>query len=392
MNILFLSRWLPYPPANGSKLRIYNLLRGLAGQHRITLLTFADPAEMGRSLAPLEAICARVQLAPWRAYNPASARARRGLFSLTPRSVLDTFSPDMQRHIETTLAAEPFDLVIASQLDMAAYAPWFAGRPALFEEVEIGVLYEQFARASAVWDRLRYGLTWLKYRRYLARLMTAFHTCTVVSEQERRLLGRALPTPRSIEVVPNCISLADYAGVDRTRQPYTLVFTGSFRYFANHHAMVWFMEQVYPLIKAALPQTQLMITGDHAGLPLPPARDVTLTGFVDDVRPLIAGAAVSLAPIWQGGGTRLKILEAMALNTPVVATSKGAEGLEAQPGRHLLVADTPPAFAQAVIRLLTDEAQRRAVAEAAFELVREKYDWAATMPHFLKVIGRAAQA
>jgi glycosyltransferase involved in cell wall biosynthesis len=135
---------------------------------------------------------------------------------------------------------------------------------------------------------------------------------------------------------------------------------------------------------------QFTITGDHANLPLPPADRVTLTGFVDDVRPLIAAAGVSVVPLRVGGGTRLKILEAMALRTPVVTTSKGAEGLDVQPGEHLLIADTPEAFAAASLRLLQEPGLRQRLADNAYRLVAEKYDWAVTMPRFLELVERVA--
>jgi len=173
-------------------------------------------------------------------------------------------------------------------------------------------------------------------------------------------------------------------------EPGTLIFTGSFRYFANHDAMVWFLGQVYPRIQAQAPDVHLTITGDHANLPLPCTEGVTLTGFVEDVRPLIATAWISVVPLRLGGGTRLKILEAMALGTPVIATSKGAEGLEAQQEEHLLIADTPEAFVEAVVRVLKEPELRRRLTDNAYQLVRDKYDWAVVMPRFLNLVERVA--
>jgi glycosyltransferase involved in cell wall biosynthesis len=127
-------------------------------------------------------------------------------------------------------------------------------------------------------------------------------------------------------------------------------------------------------------------------LPLPPANNVTLTGFVDDIRSWIASSCISLAPIFMGGGTRLKILEAMALRTPVVATSKGAEGLDVAHGKHLLLADTPQAFADAVVSLLRDPNLYQQIAENGYQLVAQKYDWPSITPHFLHLVERTAQA
>jgi len=391
MNILFLSAWYPYPPNNGSKLRIYNLLRGLAQYHEVTLLSFADqPVEDSKATA-LRSLCRKTQVVTWKPFKPRSLRARLGFLSSSPRSVVDTFSREMEQRVKQTLSAGNYDMVVASELTSASYAPCFCGLPALFEDAEVGVLYEQFVHAPSSWRRFRYGLTWAKHRRYLARLLSYFRVCTVVSECERQLLSSAVPGYGAIEIIPNCISLHDYCDVHEMAKPNTLIFTGSFRYFANHDAMIWFLHEVYPRIQAQVPSTHLTITGDHANLALPPAENVTLTGFVDDVRPLIASSWVSLAPIRLGGGTRLKILEAMALRTPVVATSKGAEGLDVQPNKHLLIADTPETFAEAIVSLLREPGLRQRLTDNAYQLVRERYNWPVVMPRFLNLVERVAR-
>jgi glycosyltransferase involved in cell wall biosynthesis len=160
----------------------------------------------------------------------------------------------------------------------------------------------------------------------------------------------------------------------------------------NYEAMVWFLGEVYPHVQAQVPEVKLTITGAPAQRRLPPAKNVNQTGFVDDVRPLIARAWGSLVPIHSGGGTRLKILEAMALGTPVVATSKGAEGLDVQAGQHLLIGDTPESFAREVVRLLMEPELRWHLVNNAAQLIREKYDWAVVMPRFLDLVEQVATA
>jgi polysaccharide biosynthesis protein PslH len=204
-------------------------------------------------------------------------------------------------------------------------------------------------------------------------------------------LIEAVPGQRNIANVPNCINLADYQDVQSQLRADTLIFSGSFTYEVNYRAMTWFLQEVFPLVRAQVPGARLIITGDHAGLPLPSTSNVTLTGFVDDVRPLIAGSWVSLAPIWHGGGTRLKILEAMALSTPVVATSKGAEGLNVVDGEHILLADTPPAFAQAVVSILTSPKLRDRLATNGRSLLAQRYDARVVMPQFLELVARVAK-
>lgn len=391
MKLLFISNWYPYPANNGSKLRVYNLLQGLATRHEVTLVSFTH--ENDRADADtLQPLCREIHRIPFKPFQPASRRAWAGFLHSMPRSLVDTYVPEMAQCIRQTLDSAAYDLVIASQLGAARYSECFKPVPALFEEVELGVLYQQYAAATSMRRRLRHGLTWMKHRRYLEQLLDNYAACTVASEEERRLMAQAVPTYRSVELVPNCVNLADYAAVHETPQPNSLIFTGSFRYFANHEAMIWFLGKVYPHIQAQVPDVHLTITGDHADLPLPPAGNVTLTGLVDSVLPLISRAWCSVVPIQSGGGTRLKILEAMALGTPVVTTSKGAEGLGAEPGRHLLVADTPQEFAAVVVRLLTTPGLRDHLADAAYTLVRERYDWRATLPRFLDLLDRVVAA
>jgi glycosyltransferase involved in cell wall biosynthesis len=385
VRILFLSGWFPYPTNNGSKLRIYHLLRGLAQQHEVTLLSFAEQRNGKPNRSELQSFCREVQVVPWKPFEPRSRTARLALVSLTPRSVADTFSAEMKVQIEQVICSRSYDLVVASQTTMAGYGHSLGGLPALFEEVELGVYYEQFAHAASCRSWLRYGLTWAKHRYYLARLLRYFRACTVASEQEGQILSHAVPGYKAVHVIPNCVRLHDYHTHERA-QPNTLIFTGSFRYRPNYDAMVWFLREIYPRIQTQIPDVRLVITGDHANLPLPPASNVHLTGFVDDVHSLIGQAWISIVPIRSGGGTRLKILEALALRTPVITTSKGAEGLDVQHNEHLLIADSPDAFAEETIRLLQDAKLRRRLADGAYEVMRHKYDWDAMMPRFLSLV------
>lgn len=389
MRILFLSTWYPYPANNGSKLRVYNLLRGLAEGHELTLLSFADSSVPAEPPSELRAICRAVHVVRQRPYNPSSGRSLLGLFSSTPRVVVDTFSREMHDRLRFELDRTPYDLVIASQWNTASYLEHIRGIPAIFEEVEVGVLVTKVTNAGSPFERFRHQLTLVKLRSYLRRLLPRFAACTVVSEAEASLLRQMVPTYTTVHVVPNAVDVAEYADIRSVPQPKTLIFAGSLRYFANHDAMDWFLRESYPLIQSRVPDVRLTITGDHADLPLPSSSNLILRGFVDDVRPLIASSWVSLAPIRVGGGTRLKILEAMALRSPVVATSKGAEGLEARNGEHLLIADDPRSYANAVIRLLEEPDLRDQLAGNGFALVKTRYDWNVVLPILEAILERA---
>lgn len=392
MRILFLSRWFPYPPTNGSRLRIYHLLSGLAAAHEVTLLSFVEAAEGALVPPELGRCCTVLPPVPWRPFVPNHWAARRGLLSWQPSSVVDTYSVPMAQAITQALATRSFDLVIASQLATAGYVHEFAGMPALFEEVEVGLMMELYRQAGSISERVRKRLTWFKHRRYVAQVLRRFQAATVVSAREQQLVRAAVPGYEPLAVLPNGVALADNATIQAPPMPYTLIFTGSFRYIANYEAMVWFLREIFPLVQAQLPQTQLIITGDHANYPLPPATHVHLTGQVPDVRPLVAGAWCSIVPLLSGGGTRLKILEAMSLRTPVITTTKGAEGLAVQPGVQLLVADTPQAFSAAIVQLFRDPNLRRDLVDNAYQLVSTTYDWATLLPRFLQVVERASNA
>ena len=335
--------------------------------------------------------CNDVQVVQEKSFNSNSLRSTLGLFSHKPRLINDTFSQEMAQRIQEILAADHYNLVIASQFGTAIYRSYFQDLPAIFEEVEVGQFYGKFSQARSVKERVRNGLTWAKYRNYLADLLQEFQLCTVVSEQEKQLVSYIAPEFDSVEVIPNFI----YPSYDQddavSPQPEHLIFTGPFRYLANYDAMVWFLEEIYPLIQNQVPNVRLTITGDHDNLPLPDASNVTLTGFVEDVRPLIKSAWVNVVPIREGGGTRIKILEAMALGVPVVSTSKGSEGLEVEDGEHILVADTAEAFAEQVVRLLRDVELRQEMVHRARNLVKMKYDIEAVIPQFESLVQRAGK-
>jgi len=381
MNILFLSRWFPFPIDNGSKLRIHYLLTNLSKYNDITLLSFTDHSSFPVNVYEQYPHYPRFEVIPWKPYNSRSSQAFYGYFNSSPRFILDTYSSEMENLIRKYLKRERFDLIIASQLSMASYYSTFNGTPAIFEELELGLFYDPAMSANNLIRRVRHRLTWIKLRRYLSNLLSVFQSCTVVSERERKLFIQNFPEyEKKVVVIPNCISMQDYENLSVETSSNQIIFTGPFRYQVNYEAILWFVQHVFPTILKHLPDTQLVITGDHANLPLPSDQNITLTGFVDDIKPLIGASLVSIVPLLNGGGTRLKILEAMAIGTPVVATSKGAEGLDIVNGKHLLIANSPDTFAEQVIRLIRNRELRDRLTDNAKSLVKEKYDWAAVTP------------
>ncbi|MBI5877787.1 MAG: glycosyltransferase [Chloroflexi bacterium] len=392
MRILWLASWFPSPQDTGNKIRVFNLVRAAASRHEVTLLSFADTGdnidEAGLTpYAHVAGIVQRTRPAPSRLAN------LRALLSPLPRSIVLGHSPEMARCFDAEVRTGRYDLLIVCHYDNARYALRYTATPKLLEEIETGPLRGAVALARAGPPRARAWLSWMKTRNYIAGLMRHFNACTVASELERAnlMLGNARRCP--VAVVPNVVSAAvDHANA--VKNPYRLIFNGALSFGANFQAVDYFLREVWPAVLQAEPRAELWITGrtdDATRNRVPPAQRVLFTGYLADVKPAVAEAAVCIAPLQVGGGTRLKILEAMVLGTPVVSTSKGAEGLEVRDGEHLLIGDTPEQFAAQVVRLLRDEELRDRLAANARRLVEGTYDWSVIAPKFLSLLEQVAQ-
>jgi glycosyltransferase involved in cell wall biosynthesis len=274
---------------------------------------------------------------------------------------------------------------------MAAYQNLFSGIPAIFDEVELGLFRPNGGDELNIRGAVRQRFTWEKHRRYIARVGQKFRACTVASERERSFFAEVAPDYRPIHVIPNCIDVDAYDGSANKRVPGALVFAGSMSYEPNHCAMRWFLSDIYPSVKAEVPGATLAITGDPGLRHVLTGPGVTHTGVVPDIHQVVASCSVSVVPLRSGGGTRLKIIESLALRTPVVTTSKGAEGLDVRAGEHLLIADTADEFAGAVVRLLRDPEHARGLAENGFKLVRERYNSDVVLPKFLRLVDEVAR-
>jgi glycosyltransferase involved in cell wall biosynthesis len=362
---------------------VHNLLGQLSRRHRVTLLSFIHP---GQSVghATQAAICERVDVVPARAYRPGSLRALGGYFSSQPRWLVDVYSREMAELAKSTVsqaasAGDPFDVIIASQITMAPYLVNLQGPVRVLEELEMSILWDGLSDGDH-WRRLRAGLRWRKFAGYVGRLVREHvDGCSLVSEPERVNLERIVPHFRDVAVVPNGVDVAHYSGSFGVPAPDTLVFSGALTYSANYDAMGYFLGDIWPRVREVRPAAQLAITGGTDGVALdrlPLGDGVILTGYLPDIRPRVATSRVCVVPLRQGGGTRLKILEAMALGTPVISTHKGAEGLDVTHGEDILLADTPEAFAEGVLRLLADDELCARLTRNGRRLVESRYDWA----------------
>lgn len=387
MRILFLSAWYPFPPDNGSKLRIAHLLRGLARRHRVDLLSFAPEPPAEEALREAGTICEHVELIPEDPFAERAQGAVGSLFSIEPRSIRLRHSEAMASAVRRR-AGDGYDLVIASQIHMAPYALELPNVPRLLEEIELTITREKFQRQPSAALRARHLLTWLKLRRYLQRLLTQFAGVTVVSEPELAILQPLLGRGTAAGVVPNGVDVAACAADFGPPEPNLLIHPGALSWEANFDAMSYFIGEILPLIHLGRPQARLQVTGRSTPeqiAALPTHAGVEFTGFLSDIRPAVARAWAEVVPLRLGGGTRLKVLEALAIGTPLVSTSKGVEGIELLPERDVLVADTPADFAAQTLRLLGSPALREELA-ANGRLVAARYDWRVCVQHLDDII------
>ena len=398
MDILFVSTWFPFPPDNGSRIRIRYLLRALAEEHQVHLAAFGPAADEAGFDTALRSCCARVNTIQRDQFRRDRRKAILGYLSRRPRDVVSTHSSEMAKLVQEALRRHQYDVIVASCAQVAPYVVAARGVPCILEEHNFMTAWmdEQYHAQRLPLRRAARWLTWQKCRHYERWLYPQFDACSMVSERDRQALLATVPAYRGLaEVIPNGVDLRwNRRGIAQPA-PDTLVYNGALTYLANADAMWFFLTEVMPLIRAQRPKATFKITGSTDGVDLtrlPLGKHVTLTEYLDDVRPTVAGSWVCVVPLRVGGGTRLKILEAMALGTPVVSTSKGAEGLEVVSERDILIADNPGQFAAQTVRLLQDRTLRERLARAGRALVEAKYGWQQIGRRFCSLVQRVAGA
>ncbi len=381
MKILFLSTWFPYPPNQGSKNRALHLLKALASRHEVALVSFEDVEIAPEWRDEIQQLCPVVETLARKPFAAKRTRTWMGWLSSKPSAVVAIHSPEMSDLVRKVAREWKPDCVVALTFVCAPYALEIAGVPKVLDidNVMARMLSDAIPFASSLPDRLRRWLAYRKFMRYEKEIYPQFDLCLVVTESDQVDIQRWIPFKKqALAVIPNGVDTASHVPGLATPKPKTLVFNGALTYNANYDAMEYFLWEIFPEVVRQEPEVILKITGKTDGVALdrlPHSDNIQWTGYLDDIRPTIAGSWLCVAPLRIGGGTRLKILEAMALGAPVVSTSKGAEGLGAQDGHHLLIADTPDAFARQTLRLLNSPDLRQTLAQNARQFVQTRYDW-----------------
>ena len=392
--ILFLTPQMPYPPEQGGALRNYNLIMQVARRHDVGLLSFVEGA--AGDPGPLSDVCSPLITVP-----------------APTRTVLDrvgtlamTGAPDMARRLQSSayahtlrglLTKESFGIVQIEGIELAPYAwlirKWFPDRPPalVYDAHNAEFLLQRRAFATDIRNPSRLAtaiyswIQWRRLERFETRVLRAADGRIAVSRADAQALKEMAPLSEVL-VVPNGVDVARYTPdlVDSIplRHP-AIVYTGKMSFRPNVDAMVWFHKHVWPRVHAGVPEATLYVVGKepHSRLdPLVADPSVVVTGYVKDVLPYFGGADVYVVPLRIGGGTRLKVLEAMAAGLPVVSTTMGAEGIVLEPGRHALLADEADDFAAAIEHLLANRKRRQALGDSARENVLENYDWQRIAP------------
>ena len=387
MRILWLSAWCPLPADNGIKLRTFHLLRVLAQKHAVDLITFAPDVPEADSRQQLNDLCETVELIPETPFANHAAGRILGWFTPRPRSMVANHSAAMAEAVQRR-AEQPYDLVIASDLHMAPYALMLPNVPRMIEEIKLALLRDQFTQQKHLSSRLRTGLTWLKTSRYITALLPYFAGITVPSQRELSLVKALAPRYTHLAIIPNGVDVKGYSGYFATPDNNQLIYPGAISYHANFDAVSYFSHTILPHIRQKHPGVELLVTGKTTPEQidaLPTTTGIHFTGYVDDIRPVVASAWAEVVPIREGDGTRLKVLEALALGTPVVTTTKGIEGLELQPDHDVLVADTTEDFVTQTMRVLTSTTLRQKLADRG-RIAARRYDWQISTQHFVQMV------
>ena len=384
MRILIVAPYLPYPPHFGGASRMHYLMRHVSRHHAISLVCLCEPSEYNEEwVAAVKELCERMSLVFMEGTNRSLRRGMRRLmqlratFSRRPYQYFSFHFPSLQKEIERMLAEDDYDIVQVEFPQMAYYQfPTRAKLVLSMHNVEHEIFYRTFITQNNPLRKFYNYVEWLKFRRDEIRLCAKFHALVTTSQRDADVFSKLLPN-HLLSVVPNGVDTEYFRTSGTEPEPNTLIFTGTIGYYPNTDGICYFMDAILPRIRREVPDVKFLIVGNH-----PPeeirrraSNGVMVTDAVPDVRPYYDRASVAIVPLRIGGGTRLKITEAMSMSKPVVSTSIGCEGIEVQHGETILIADDPEHFAQSVVSLLKQPERRVALGEKGRALACAKYDW-----------------
>ena len=399
MRILWLKTELLHPVDKGGKIRTFQMLKELRREHHITYLTLDDGGTGGEARARAAEYCHELVCVPHHTHAKFSAafyaELAQNLLSPAPYFMKKYESVGMRREIIERTRSEDFDVLVCDFLMPSINVPLdLPCATVLFQHnVEAMIWRRHYEVQRNPLKKAYLYNQWRKTRAFERRAGRRFDYVVAVSREDSETMQREYGIERIADVPTGVDTQYFHPGGAERPLPHNLVFTGSMDWLPNEDAIRYFAEQIMPRIKQAVPDLTLTVVGrnPYPGLVELSKRDpsVIVTGRVEDVRPFMERAAAYIVPIRIGGGTRLKIYEAMAMGKAIVSTTVGAEGLPVKSGIELLLADTPEAFAREVVRVLTDEPFARALGRRAEAVVRTQFGWDRVAARFTELCGRA---
>ncbi len=366
----------PYVPAS-VRLRPFGFIKQLSKKHRITVVCLVRPNWEMPYVDELKPFCEAVYpVLPGR-----FASILRGLVSLPtylPATVAYSYSSQMKAQVARLVSTQSFDLIHTDFIRAAQYTAGIRSIPKLFDAVDsLSLAYRRalFNSQGRLLNRAIALEEWLKMRSYEPRMVGAFDRVIVSSPADQQLLIGHGP---GVDVIPNGVDLDFFNWSDGQRDENDLVFLGKMNYYVNVDSIIHFYKVTFPLVKKAHPEVKLTIIGWNPVKPVLSLRKdaaITVTGGIPDIRSYLRRAAVCICPLISGSGIQNKVLQAMAVGTPVVATSLACQALAVRHREHLMIADEPFEFAQAVTELLNDKALRQQLSRNARQYVEENHSW-----------------
>jgi glycosyltransferase involved in cell wall biosynthesis len=395
--LLFVSPRFLFPMDQGGKIRSGNTLMGMKGGAFELTLASPAPPDVARFTADIGAACDH--FVPWQEAAPSRARRALALASRLPVAVAMDRSAIGTACVAAALAKQP-DVVVVDFPHAGVLVPSRidAANVVFTHNVEAEIFERHAARATGIW-RLVWSNQSCKMTRFEGETLRRFDSIIAVSDRDAAALAKRYALP-VVEAIDTGVDLDFFAcnplGPDPVSDGGVVVFTATMSWPANVEGIHYLLDEVWPLLLRSRPNLKATIIGRN-----PPASlaekiaerglKVTLTGFMDDIRPHVAAADVYVIPLWVGSGTRIKAFEAMAMGRPVVSTSLGVEGLDVTDDKHFLRADNTPDFAAAILSLLDDRARRTRIAAEARELMEDKFSWRVVARQFEAICLRALE-
>jgi sugar transferase (PEP-CTERM/EpsH1 system associated) len=402
VHIVWLKTELLHPVDKGGKIRSYNMLKELKRSCRVTYLTLDDGTADANARELANEYCHELVCIPHRLREKFTTgfyvELMLNLTSNLPYAIKKYESPAMRNEIAKLVADGRFDVLVCDFLAPAVNVPAGLDCPTvLFQHNVEAMIWKRHYEVQANAAKKGYLLRqWQKMRAFEAKICPRFDCVVAVSREDREQMQRDYDVKEIYDVPTGVDTTFFRPSGQHKRRAENLVFTGSMDWLPNEDAIRYFTEQILPLVKRALPGVTLTVVGrnPYPALVELSKRDssVIVTGRVEDVRPYMEEAAAYVVPLRIGGGTRLKIYEAMAMEKAIVSTSIGAEGLPVEDGREIVLADTPETFADAVVKLLRDENLANDIGRQAAAKVRENFGWDIVADSFAAICERTIRS